>query len=520
MGKIDAANADAKARSILLGLGFAENWIDRPFTTLSGGWRTRCDLACALFQNVDILLLDECTNFLDLPAVVWLQNYIQNLNDTTVVVITHDRDFADAVADELLVLRECKLEHFCGNLSAFERDRRSQRKYMTRMKEAQDRKTKHMEETIEGNVRAAKRTGDDKKLKQAASRRKKLDERIGMEVGLRGGKFKLNRDLAGFHLNKRSEIEIPTLDPVVHFSIPTTPSSLRFPGALLSMKQVTFSYPGHAQPTLRDIDLVIHPGERVGIVGLNGAGKSTLVRLIRGTEYDTGDGGPPNLRPTFGTVTHHPRARVLCFSQHAVEELEAKGVRDGNITALSELLDASSGKLTEQDARALLGTLGLPGRIASHVPIAALSGGQKVCAAVFPCGVSRSNDSNFKVRLALAKLLYSPPHLLVLDEVTTHLDADTILALVEAFKRYEGALLVVTHDRFFMRCVVEGESPDVFEDDVSDDSDGGRETVSESGWRPKAGVVYRLVKGELKLLDGGMRKYELIVSRKVHSYRK
>jgi energy-coupling factor transporter ATP-binding protein EcfA2 len=114
--------------------------------------------------------------------------------------------------------------------------------------------------------------------------------------------------------------------------------------------------------------------------------------------------------------------------------------------------------------------------------------------------------------------LYSPPHLLVLDEVTTHLDADTILALVDAFKRYEGALLVVTHDRFFMRCVVEGESPDDNGDD-SDDSDGAKESVKEGVWQPKPGVVYRLVKGEMRLLDGGMRKYESIVSRKIHKMR-
>jgi len=141
----------------LRGLGFSKDSIDRPFTTLSGGWRTRCALASALFQKVDILLLDECTNFLDLPAVIWLEGYIRSLETTTVVVITHDRDFADAVADELLTLRECSLQHFCGNLSAFECERRSQTKYLTRMKDAQEHKSKHMEDTIEANVRAAKR---------------------------------------------------------------------------------------------------------------------------------------------------------------------------------------------------------------------------------------------------------------------------------------------------------------------------------------------------------------------------
>jgi ATPase subunit of ABC transporter with duplicated ATPase domains len=119
-----------------------------------------------------------------------------------------------------------------------------------------------------------------------------------------------------------------------------------------------------------------------------------------------------------------------------------------------------------------------------------------------------------KVRLALAKLLWSPPHLLILDEVTTHLDGDTILALVIALGNYEGALLVITHDRFFMRCVIEGQSPyklvpranaeDKPEDDESEDEE-------ETGAR--VGVVYRLVKGQLKKLDGGMEQYEEIAGR-------
>jgi ATPase subunit of ABC transporter with duplicated ATPase domains len=160
------------------------------------------------------------------------------------------------------------------------------------------------------------------------------------------------------------------------------------------------------------------------------------------------------------------------------------------MTALSDLLVTAAGEMTEQEARATLGSLGLPGRIASDVPVAALSGGQKV-------------------RLALAKLIYSPPHLLVLDEVTTHLDSDTVLALVEALREFEGALLVVTHDRFFMRCVVEGDSPN----EIGGDNNEEDEVERKVGWKPEAGVVYRLLKGQLELMEGGMRDYEAIVSK-------
>ncbi|KAG6851261.1 hypothetical protein H0H93_011697 [Arthromyces matolae] len=472
---MDAANAETRARTVLHGLGFSSDAIQRPYSTLSGGWRTRCSLASALFQKVDILLLDECTNFLDLPAIVWLQNFVLSLMDTTVVIITHDRDFADAVADELIVLREQKLEYFKGNLSLYEAERHSKTKHLTRMQAALDKKTKHMESSIASALSAAKRTGDDKKLKQVASRRKKIEERSGLEVGMKGGRFKLNRDLAGYHLTNRAEIEIPTADPLVRMSIPSEPLELRFPGALVSLENVSFAYPGAKSWTLIDINLVIHPGERIGIAGLNGSGKSTLVGLVHAS-----------LKPTKGKVAHHTRAKIRCFSQHAVEALEEKGKTDAELTALKELMETSGGELSEPEARGLLSGLGLPGKYASDVPVVALSGGQKV-------------------RLALAKLIYSPPHLLVLDEVTTHLDSDTVLALVETLKEYRGALLVITHDR----CVVEGESPHESMGELSDDDDDDYDEAHRQ-WQAKPGVVYRMLKGQLKSLDGGMRKYETI----------
>lgn len=178
---------EAKARTTLLGLGFSQQSIDAPFARLSGGWKTRCSLASALCQSADLLLLDEPTNFLDLPSIIWLERCISELAEsTTVVVVTHDRAFADAVADELLVLRNLSLERFRGNLSAYKLDKYKTHKYLSRMKDAQEKQKSHMEKTVANSISAAKRTGDDKKLKQAASRKKKLDERMGMEVSAKG----------------------------------------------------------------------------------------------------------------------------------------------------------------------------------------------------------------------------------------------------------------------------------------------------------------------------------------------
>lgn len=424
---MNASEAEAKARVVLLGLGFKDDRIDKPMSELSGGWRTRCDLACALTQYADVLLLDEPTNFLDLPSIIWLQEYIRNLKNTTVLITTHDRDFGDFVADELIVLRNQVLEPFRGNLSLYERERWKKARNLTKMKEAQDKQKKHMEKSIAGNIKAAKDKGDDKKLKQAASRKKKLDERMGIQVGLKGGRFKLNRDLGGYHTNMRAEIEIPDFEPPVKLTFPQQPPDLRFPGALVNLEKVSFSYPGRKKvTTLNEIDLTIHAGSRTGLCGLNGSGKTTLVSLIMGNGDDGG------LTASSGTITRHARAKIGRFSQESVEEITSVAASNSQLTALRHVMDSAGADMAEKDARGILGGLGLHGQTVSDVPLVLLSGGQKV-------------------RVALAKLLWPPPQLLILDEVTTHLDADTIMSLVVALQEYDGALLVVTHDRFFMR---------------------------------------------------------------------
>jgi ATP-binding cassette subfamily F protein 3 len=421
---MDAGAVEAKARKVLLGLGFKEDGVDQPKSQLSGGWQTRCDLACALTQHADVLLLDEPTNFLDLPSIIWLQDYINSMTDTTVLITTHDRDFGDAVAEELVVLRNQVLETFRGNLSLYEREKHKKILYLTKMKDAKDKQKKHIEKSIAGNIKAAKDKGDDKKLKQAASRQKKLDERWGMEVGVKGGRFKLNRDLGGYHTTARAAIEIPDLDPPVKLTFPRQPPDLRFPGALVSMEKVTFAYPGRRKaPTLTDVSLTIHPGTRTGLAGLNGSGKTTLVSLIAGS-----------LVPTSGTISRHARVKIGRFSQQSVEEMTTMASSEPKLTALRHVMEADGAEMEEKEARQILGSLELHGQTVAEVPLFLLSGGQKV-------------------RVALAKLLWPPPQLLILDEVTTHLDADTILSLVLALREYDGALLVITHDRFFMRYV-------------------------------------------------------------------
>ncbi|KAI9714517.1 MAG: hypothetical protein M1820_000478 [Bogoriella megaspora] len=360
---------EAKGRNILRALGFSNSTMEKPLKELSGGWKMRCMLASVLLQDADIMVLDEPTNFLDLLGILWLQKHLVDLRDTspkTVVIVSHDRDFIDNVCESIILLKDKTLEYFNGNLTAYEEDLKSRRQNLVQMKESQDKQIARMEKTIAANMKAGKKQGDDNKLRQAVSRQKRIDDRMGVQVNEKGGRFKLSRDHAGFHETKRRAIEIPPEEKSVSLILPAAPD-LRFPGPLVSLEQVTFAYSRKQEPVLKDINLSVYMGSRVGVMGLNGCGKSTLVKLI--TDIT---------KPSKGTVSRHPRLKLGYFTQLAVEDLRAAGEAAPAETALTTLAAKVNDEIDEGDMRALLGSFGLVGRIASDIPIAKLSGGQLV----------------------------------------------------------------------------------------------------------------------------------------------
>lgn len=217
-------------------------------------------------------------------------------------------------------------------------------------------------------------------------------------------------------------------------------------------------------------------GDRIGLLGLNGSGKSTLIKvLVEGT------------RPSSGTVTTHPRLKLGYYSQHAVEALQAIGHKEPELTSLQLLTREVEGTLNEGEIRQLLGQLGLQGRIASDVPLTKLSGGQLV-------------------RCELARLFWRRPHCLVLDEVTTHLDYETVTALREAISDWEGAVVLVSHDRWFMRGAVEGQ--------VDEDEEGSEESEDDDGPLRRRDV-YRLKGGKMSKLEGGVEEFERTMEKRV-----
>ncbi|KAJ2363813.1 hypothetical protein H4S01_004100 [Coemansia sp. RSA 2610] len=437
LGTMDAHSAEAKARAILSSMDVSEEQQDGPISNLSGGWRMRVALAKAMFMEPDVLLLDECTNHLDLAAIAWLQDYLAALEDITIVSVSHDRDFLNAISQEIIRLKDKQLTYHPGNYDEYEQTEDELRKKKERQYTALERRREHVKKSIENFMKHARSTNDSKILTQVASRKKKLERMVGIDRFENGKRFK-RANWGGWHETLRPELKLERAEKEVDFSIPQ-PENLRNNGPLVSLDDVSFEYGGaQGRRVLDNVSLSIMMGDHIALLGLNGCGKSTLVNLINGT-----------LKPTKGEVESQMRLRIGHYTQHFVDELS--GVTESGLVRLME--DNPGTK--EGDARKWLGSFELSGSLATR-PMATLSGGQRA-------------------RMAMAIMLFSNPHMLLLDEVTNHLDMYAVQGLIAAINEYEGTVILVSHDRHFIR-----------------------ETADE---------CYVLQDGRLELLDEGVDEY-------------
>jgi ATP-binding cassette subfamily F protein 3 len=372
--EIGGYQARARAQTLLAGLGFDEAAQAREVSQFSGGWRMRLNLARALMCRSDLLLLDEPTNHLDLDAVLWLEDWLRAFPGA-VVLITHDREFLDAVAGAIVHVENKRLNAYEGNYSAFETQRASRLALQQSAYEKQQRTVAHLEAFI--TRFRAKAT----KARQAQSRIRALE--------------RLER-IAAAHVD--------------------TPFTFTFrapaekPRQLFRLEDATLGY--GAKPVLSGVEWSVLPGDAIGLLGPNGAGKSTLLKSIVGG------------LPILGGELHRAQGlRVGYFAQHQVDQLRL------DESALWHLGKLSPGE-REQVFRDFLGGFDFRGDQVTQ-KVASFSGGEKA-------------------RLALALIVWQRPNLLLLDEPTNHLDMDMREALAQALVDFEGALVVVAHDRHLL----------------------------------------------------------------------
>jgi len=371
---LDGYRAEAKAGVLLDGLGFSGDAQQRPVKSFSGGWRMRLNLAKALMQPAELLLLDEPTNHLDLDAVLWLEKYLANYQGT-LLLISHGRDFLDAVTDNIVHIERQTLTLYKGNYSQFERQRAEQLSQHQANFDKQQRQVAHLQKFIDRFKAQAT------KARQAQSRIKALER---MTI------------LAPAHV-----------DSPFSFSF-REPKSL--PNPLLKMENVQAGYADNI--ILSQIKFQLLPGSRIGLLGRNGAGKSTLIKLLSGS-----------MAPQSGEIWYANGVSLGYFAQHQLETLRPQDSPLQHLVRLDPLVP-------EQKLRDFLGGFGFHGDKALEA-CAPFSGGEKA-------------------RLVLALIVYQRPNLLLLDEPTNHLDLDMREAIVMALQEFEGAIVIVSHDRHLL----------------------------------------------------------------------
>ncbi|HYC35865.1 MAG TPA: ATP-binding cassette domain-containing protein [Usitatibacter sp.] len=364
----------SRAQAMLAGLGFDEPAQSRSVAEFSGGWRMRLNLARALMRRADLMLLDEPTNHLDLDAVLWLEDWLRAFPGA-VLLITHDREFLDAVVGAIVHIENKRLNEYTGNYSAFESQRAARLALQQAAYEKQQRTVAHLEAFI--TRFRAKAT----KARQAQSRIKALE--------------RLER-IAAAHVDSPFTFE---------FRAPAEK-----PRQLFALEEADVGYPGRT--VLAGVEWSVLPGDAIGLLGPNGAGKSTLLKTLVGQ------------LPLLSGKMHRAQAlRIGYFAQHQVDQLRL------DEDALWHLEKLAAGE-REQVFRDFLGGFDFRGDQVTQ-KVASFSGGEKA-------------------RLALALLVWQRPNLLLLDEPTNHLDLEMRESLAQALVDFEGALIVVAHDRHLL----------------------------------------------------------------------
>ena len=367
-----------KAKKILSGLGFSDKKFNNPMNFFSGGWRMRVALARILLREPNILLLDEPTNHLDLEAIIWLESFLTGWKGS-ILTISHDREFLDRSVNHIIEINFRKIILYQGNYSKFKNQKNLRLEQQISAYKNQQKEIKETQKFIE-------------RFRYKNTKAKQVQSRVKM-------------------LDKMERIDEPIEDKKVMNLLLSHPG--RVPLRIVDIKNVDKFY--KSVSVLKNINLVINGGEKIGLVGKNGAGKSTLMKMIANIE-----------QPTNGLVSFKENLSSSYYSQH---QLDILNPNDRVFETANNVMPQKS----DQEIRTYLGSFLFSGSdIEKKVNV--LSGGEKA-------------------RLALACVLAKPSHLLLLDEPTNHLDLFSRNILEKGLISFPGSIVCISHDRHFLNQV-------------------------------------------------------------------
>jgi len=374
-----------------------ETWY-LPYRQLSGGQKTRAQLARLMVNEPKLLLLDEPTNHLDAESLVWLEEWVRSYPGT-VLFVSHDRAFIDAVADGICEITANGSRKYKGGYTDYMEQKELERRTQEALYRKQEQARKELEECI-------------RRYQQWFQQSEK--SATDVEVGITKSFYKAKalKNISRFHAKERElerleaeSVDKPRDTPQLKMQLQESEFAAR---TLLRLSSVSFAYD---RLLFDQLTTTIERGDRLAVIGPNGAGKSTLLRLMLG-----------QLTPTSGEMKIHPQTKIGYFSQ------ELEGLQE-NENLLDSLLSLPS--MTQTYARTILGCF-LFSRDDVFKRIKDLSMGEKC-------------------RVAFLKLYFSGANLLVLDEPTNYFDIDTRERVEQALMAYSGALVVVSHDRYLVR---------------------------------------------------------------------
>jgi len=397
----DGYNTEEKLSRICTGLKLDESFLNKEFNLLSGGEKTTVVLGKLLIDNPDILLLDEPTNHLDMESTEWLEAYLKSYNGI-VIIVSHDRYFLDNVVTKIIEIEDMESKTYKGNYSDFSKQKEENILEQFHQYKEQQKEIKNVQNAIKELRDWAARVDNNKFFKRAASLQKKLDKMKSSDTE----SDKFYRTRGQYVRTEKPKFERKNMK--LNFK-----DGERSGNETIKAKGLSKSFDDKV--ILRDVDLLIHFGERAALIGPNGSGKTTFLKMLLDEE-----------KPDSGVVELGANVMAAYLPQKITFKNE-------EFTVLECFREDIS--ILEGQAREYLSKFMFYGN-SVFKKVKHLSGGERI-------------------RLKLGKLLYKDVNLLILDEPTNHLDIDSIENFEEALEDFKGTIFFISHDRYFINKISE-----------------------------------------------------------------